>query len=116
VKQPLTKEHDMIRTKDNEPQPMDAQDRLGRHPLGIAALVLRAVGTALMSGGLFLFALTIAFCLAKNASAFQTAIIAGGVVFGGAMLVHQATGLARQAIDAEARRPLLRSTEPAGRA
>ena len=58
---------------------MDAQDQLGRHPLGIAAQVLRAVG-ALMSGGLLVFALTIAFCLAKSASAFQTAMIAGGVV------------------------------------
>jgi hypothetical protein len=60
-----------------------------------------------MSGGLLVFALTIALCLVKSASALPTALIAGGVVFGGAMLVHQATGLARQVIDAEVRRPTL---------
>lgn len=85
----------MIRTTDNDAQSMEAQDRLDRHPLRIAAQILRAVGIALMSGSLFVFALTIVFCVVKNANAFQTAIIAGGVVFGGAVLVHQATELAR---------------------
>jgi hypothetical protein len=104
----------MIRITEDELQPMDAQDRIDRHPLGIAAQVIRAVRVALMSGGLFVFAATIAFCVAISPSALQTALIAGGVVFGGAMLVHHATGLARQVIDAEVRQPTLQPTEPAG--
>lgn len=90
----------MIRTTENQTQPMHPRDRLDRHPLGIAAQVTRTVGIAIMAGGLFVFAMTIAFCLATSASAVPTALIAGGVAFGGATLVHQATGLAHRVMAA----------------
>lgn len=86
----------MIRTHEDQPQSTDARHRLDHHPLGIAAQVTRTVGIAIMSGGLFVFAMTIAFCLPPSTSAVQTALIAGGVAFAGATLVHQATGLAHR--------------------
>ncbi|WP_078293492.1 hypothetical protein [Mycobacterium sp. D16R24] len=77
-----------------------AQQAVNRHPLGVAARVLRAKGLALMWAGLLVFGAGAALYMLAAPIPFVVVLVAYGAAMGGAILVQQATNLGFAAVKA----------------
>jgi hypothetical protein len=82
----------MIRIVKGEPLSMEVRSQIDRHPLGIVAHVLRAIGLSITVGGLFVMIVAAAASVLVPVSAIAV-LTAAGAALAGALLIHQGTEL-----------------------
>lgn len=82
----------MIHVVRGEPLPMEVRPSVGRHHLGTAGHVLRAVGLALMVGAMFVVFATVATAAMVVVSPLVV-VASAGTSLAGLVLIHQGSSL-----------------------